>query len=59
MEQVGNFDKRIIVLTARGEKAESVAAAAQDKSLPSAVKSPVLEAFKGSMDAKTILNFVY
>ena len=36
-----------------------MAAAAQAESLPPGVKPPVPEAFKGSMDYKIILNFIY
>ena len=47
------------MLTAGAEQTECVATKAQAKSLPPGVKPPVPEAFKGSMDGKTITNFPY
>ena len=47
------------MLTARVEQADSEAAAALAESLLAGVKPLVLEAFKGSMDSKTILHFIY
>ena len=46
-------------MATRAEKAESVAAAAQTESQSPGVKPPVPEAYKGLMDVKTILNFIY
>ena len=36
-----------------------MATVAQDKGLTSGVKPPIPGTFKGSMDSKTILNFIY
>ena len=47
------------MFTARAEQAESVAAAAQANRLPPGVKPTAPQAFKGSIDGKTILNFIY
>ena len=59
MQYIWNLDEKVKILTARYEQAESMAAAAQAKSLLARVKTLVQKAFMGSMDSKTIRNLTH